>query len=930
MTTTPTPISDAWATADRYTRARSCHSLLVTLPPNWDVAAARQRLNLMAADWPALAGIRLWEAREPALVNGDPEARLATREASRPIGAAERPLRAVLVRGPGSGDRLVLVAIRSLVPTALLSSLASGLCGQSVPLASLAIMEERVPSQEISPPPWGLGEPGRADRAEKVRHVIESSARIGGRALRAAVTLVWSRYGPDEAAATGFAPRDHQTVSGYLSMFDKDATMEPAAVSVWYADPLPIGSYLPCLAPSSPMTVLAQALPDSSVAVDFWYDTGAVASEIATDFARQTIRAARELVSLAGDASLTDVGLLTGEESCDVLRLGGAGSSAPSSGSALGPVIHRRFAEVAAHRRDAVAVTDGRLTLTYAELEERAERIAQGLRALGVGAGEKVGIFLEQDASLIVALLAVLKCGCAYVPMDVRHPRERLRSTVSDAGVQVVICGGEFPEGSEARVTDMPELERLGKAADSGEAHGEADGSEAAYVIYTSGSTGHPKGTVVPHRNVVGLIDATKRDFALGADDVWTMFHSSAFDFSVWEMWGCLLTGGRLVMAPYWVTRSADDFHALLRTEEVTVLSQTPSAFSQLVMADEEASGYLSVRLVVFGGEPLDTRMLRPWLRRYPAASCRLVNMFGITETTVHVTSHTVTPREIVTGSRNVGRALPGWGVSVRDPRGRVLPPGAPGEIWVSGTGVASHYLGRPELTSQRFVTDPVSGQRCYRSGDLGRLRPDGSLDHLGRIDTQVKIRGHRIELGEIRSVLLREPSVSAAAVVVCQDVPDDPATARIHAYAVTRPGTILPEVLASVRERLPEYMVPSSLTAVGSLPLTANGKLDADRLPPPGIGAEPVKPPARVGDSQDHLTVQLLDLWRRHLGTQVGLDDNFFELGGNSLLVTRLLTDLRKRGFPRIAVVAFYRNSTARQFIELVRRETAEGLAKD
>ena len=394
--------------------------------------------------------------------------------------------------------------------------------------------------------------------------------------------------------------------------------------------------------------------------------------------------------------------------------------------------IHRRVAERALAQPDALALTDDRQRLSYAELDARAKRMAQGLRSLGVRDGDRVGTCLERSAELVVALLAVLKAGAVYVPMDPAYPADRLRYTVEDAGLEVVIgTPDSFPAADGVRVVSPVEL----ASSDPGEAVSSAVGPcDPAYVIYTSGSTGRPKGVVVPHANVIALMDATRSEYQLGPSDVWTLFHSSAFDFSVWEIWGCLLTGGHLVVVPHWVSRSPDDFRALLAAERVTVLSQTPLAFGQLVEVDRLASAAdLSVRLVVFGGEPLDPLGLLPWFDRHPESGCRVVNMFGITETTVHVTEETITRRHALERSRAVGPALPGWHLYVMDPAQRMVPPGVAGEIYVGGAGVTPGYLNRPELTSQRFLPDPFTGGRMYRSGDKGRLRPDGKLEHLGQ-----------------------------------------------------------------------------------------------------------------------------------------------------------------------------------------------------
>jgi amino acid adenylation domain-containing protein len=619
------------------------------------------------------------------------------------------------------------------------------------------------------------------------------------------------------------------------------------------------------------------------------YDQEQFAPEIVEQFTRH-------LVSVHRDGVLLD-----DAERARIAALGRPGVELVTTPT----TIHEAFARVAAARPDAIALCDNEVRLTYRELDERADRVAGGLRALGVRDGDHVGVCLERSAELVVTLLGVLKAGAVYVPTDPAYPAERLAYTAADAALRVVVTRlPEFPRGDGIAVVTPDDL--VGEAAGSG-----VTPDDPAYIIYTSGSTGRPKGVVVPHRNVISLVDATRDEYGLGPDDVWTLFHSSAFDFSVWEIWVCLLTGGRLVVVPYFVSREPDRFHELLAAERVTVLSQTPSAFAQLLDVDARASVGLEVRLVVFGGEPLDARMLLPWFDRHPG--CRLVNMFGITETTVHVTHQTVTRELAEAATRSVGPALPGWHLYVLDSRGRLVPPGVAGEIHVGGVGVASHYLNKDELTAQRFVPDPFTGGRMYRSGDLGRLRPDGALEHLGRIDSQVKIRGFRIELDEIRSVLLEDPDVRAAAVVVRREDPGDAATARIDAYVVLAGGDP-----ASVRKRaagiLPDYMAPATVTALDSLPLTTNGKLDATRLPAPVVATGTDDPPS------EGLAGGLREVWREVLGVPVGLDDDFFELGGNSLVAVRIGVALRERGLPSVPLRELYRNPTIRDLVAVLR----------
>ncbi|RSS60366.1 amino acid adenylation domain-containing protein [Streptomyces sp. WAC06614] len=736
--------------------------------------------------------------------------------------------------------------------------------------------------------------------------------------LAAATALVLARYGAGEAVDES---QDAAALTARWAAYD-GSLLDLAGIGLLVDEERPGLRRLTHLAPVLPGVLHLTRRADATAYGVFRYDRGDLDATVAERFAAHVAHVAAQLATDPA-RPLEHVELLTAEETRQVLALG----VTPATGSpeAAARTLDGLFADVVRARPDAVALTAGDTHLTYAELDARAERTAAGLRALGVPPGAMVGVALERDADLVVTLLGVLKAGCAYVPMDLRYPAERLRYTVENAGATVVVGTGEgFPELAGVQVVTPDALRSL--AGDAPLPARPEDGTAPAYVIYTSGSTGRPKGVVVPHRNVAALIEATREDFRLGADDVWTLFHSSAFDFSVWEIWGCLLTGGRLVVVDYWTTRDTELFHALLVREGVTVLNQTPSAFAQVVEADRHApADALAVRLVVFGGEPLDVRMLAAWFARHSHTACRLVNMFGITETTVHVTAHTVTPADVLAAGRKVGPALPGWTLSVRDPRGRLLPVGVPGEICVGGAGVADRYLGQPELTAQKFVTDPYGGGRIYRSGDRGRLRPDGSLDHLGRLDSQVKVRGHRIELDEIRNVLLSHPDVAAAATVLGHDVPGDPATARIDAYVALRGPAALADVLAHARGVLPAYMVPASLTEVPAIPLTINGKVDTAALPAPAAGRAPATadgPDAAGagGPEQDPLTEQILKVWGHALHCEVTPKDNFFELGGNSLLVIRVLREMRDQGLPKVSTQDFYRNSTAGRFIELVR----------
>ncbi|MGH3249464.1 MAG: non-ribosomal peptide synthetase, partial [Trebonia sp.] len=789
-------------------------------------------------------------------------------------------------------------------------------------------------------PGWASGNPRARDGYARSRFRLDAGPARGDLATwLTALAVVLRRYDDESctAAALGSAgPAPARSCGLVLAWADREPRLKVLAGRIEAALRRPGGSsmhapppklsapavglvltagdadgaghpveYHPYQAPVFPLTI-SVAPEGDEVVLCCDYRPREFAPAMVRQVARHLTRVHRQVIE-APERDLTEVELLDADERLRVAALGTTASPRPVGEARIHDLITAR---ARAHPRS-LALSDGEQRLCYAELDARADQLARGLRALGVRDGERVGTCLERCADLVITLLAVLKAGAVYVPMDPAYPAERLSYTVRDAGVRVVVARpGEFPADGEVRVVAPDELAGLGAGREPGPPASAVMATDPAYVIYTSGSTGRPKGVIVPHANVVALIAATRDEYQLGPADSWTLFHSSAFDFSVWEIWGCLLTGGHLVVVPLWVSRTPDEFGALLAREQVTVLSQTPSAFGQLLQADP---GPLAIRLVVFGGEPLDARMLLPWFDRYPQSRCRVVNMFGITETTVHVTAQTVTRRHALDRSRSVGRPLPGWRVCVMDSQQRMVPPGVAGEIYVGGAGVSLGYLNRPELTSQRFVPDPGTGHLLYRSGDKGRLGPDGRLEHLGRLDSQVKVRGFRIELDEIRAVLLESPGVSAAAAVVSGADGDDPASTRIDAYIVLAgPAGAVADVRRRAGSILPDYMRPATITALPELPLTTNGKLDASRLPVPDAGdaAPVVDAPPLAG--RDFSRV-LLSAWASVLGRGIGLDDNFFDLGGNSLYAVRLAAAMLAQGWPRIPVRDVYRNPTVR-----------------
>ncbi|GAB4589244.1 hypothetical protein Ntsu_70760 [Nocardia sp. IFM 10818] len=551
--------------------------------------------------------------------------------------------------------------------------------------------------------------------------------------------------------------------------------------------------------------------------------------------------------------------------------------------------VAARFARAAGIDPQAIAVRAGDVTLTYAELGARANRLARRLIAVGVGPESLVAVALPRSAELVVALLAVVQAGGGYLPIDPNYPADRIEYVLGDARPVCAItnAAAQLPAGwFDGTVIDLDTVD-LGGYPDGPITDRDRgtplDPAHTAYVIYTSGSTGRPKGVVIPHRNVIRLLDNTHEHFGFGASDVWTLFHSYAFDFSVWELWGALLYGGRVVVVDYLTSRSPRQFRELLAAERVTVLNQTPSAFYQLIAADAEEDGELALRYVIFGGEALEPQRLRGWFARHPQAPA-LVNMYGITETTVHVSYRSITPG---TGAASViGGPLPGLTVRVLDARLRPVPVGVPGEIYVSGGQLARGYLARPALSASRFVADPhgPAGSLAYRSGDLARWTAGGELEYLGRADQQVNLRGFRIELGEIEAALLAEPAVREAAVVVRRDdrVDED----RIVGYVVPAEPDAAPDTAAlrqALTGRLPEHMVPAAMVLVERIPLTVNGKLDRAALPAPVFETVAYRAPGTAAE------IAVAEVYAELLGvSRVGLDDDFFALGGSSLLAAR------------------------------------------
>jgi amino acid adenylation domain-containing protein len=589
--------------------------------------------------------------------------------------------------------------------------------------------------------------------------------------------------------------------------------------------------------------------------------------------------------------------------------------------------LHAGFARQAAATPEAVALSGetacGRVELSYAELDRRAEAVAAHLRALGVGANQVVGLRVERSPDVVIGILAILKAGAAYLPLDPVYPTERVGFMLQDAAVRVVLTqrglAGELaalPATCVCLDEPLPPTTATPPLAVAG------SGQDLAYVMYTSGSTGQPKGVRVTHRNVLRLFAATEAWFDFGPTDVWTLWHSYAFDISVSELWGALLFGGRVVVVPHDTSRDPAAFRALLQREHVTVLSQTPTGFQAFIDADRAtAPGAFALRYILLCGEALQLHSLQPWFDRYGHDTPRVINMYGPTETTCYVTYHQITQADLAAGAGSIiGIPIPDTRIYLLDAHGRPVPIGVAGELYIAGAGVADGYLNRPELTAQRFVPDPFHGGRMYRSGDLARRLDNGELEYLGRIDQQVKIRGFRIELGEIEAAIAQHPDIRQVAVI---DREDTPGQKKLVAYLITHTPT--PTLIADLRQalhaRLPKYMVPAHFLHLDALPLTPNGKLDRKALP------APQHTPTENGSSyiapRNPAEETIADVWKAVLRVdKVGLDDHFFELGGDSLLSIRVHAQLRDKLRADLPMVSVLQYPTVRTLARYVAGE--------
>ena len=599
------------------------------------------------------------------------------------------------------------------------------------------------------------------------------------------------------------------------------------------------------------------------------------------------------------DVRLDEIDILPEEERTRVLEL----CNAPVAPYPRHETLHQLFDRQAKERPEAIALTgSGEERISYRQLDERSSRLARELQLKGVASDTIVAVMADRCPFMIVAILGILKAGGAYMPIDPNYPSERVSYMLSDSAAPLLVTRESLLERRELAIDNVCE-EQLDDGFDAESFETAESGPEdLAYVIYTSGTTGKPKGSLIQHNNVVSLMFHQPYPFEFSSDDVWTLFHSYCFDFSVWEMYGALLYGGRLVMISTEVARDPGLFLETLEREQVTVLNQTPSSFYN-IMAQSRRREDLDLRLryIIFGGEALKPSRLQSWRDRF--RDIRFINMYGITETTVHVTFKEIHDDDIRANSPSIGTPLATLNVSIGGRNSRPVPIGVPGEILVSGAGVCRGYLNRPELTAEKFPGEP----RLYRSGDRGRLTASGELEYFGRIDQQVKIRGYRIEPKEIEAVLRRHREVDDALVRVMEGEDGD---RMLCAYVI--PGSDMDSIRGFMEKSLPSYMIPSYFVPLEAFPLTHNGKLDVRALPGPLQSVD-----LRSQAFEDPVEANIAAIFAKILDIDVsviGRDSGFFELGGHSLKAVSLANEIHRELQVKLPIHKIFQASTVGQ----------------
>lgn len=616
---------------------------------------------------------------------------------------------------------------------------------------------------------------------------------------------------------------------------------------------------------------------NGSVSLTFLYNTDLFDAVSMERFAGHLVQMMTHVSADAGQA-IAHLDILSPDEQQQLVsRLDRTAVAYPEGSS----VVHLFEAQVLSTPTHKALVFEGD-TLSYEELNRLANQFARYLQhTYHVDSGDKVGLMLEKSNRMMVALLGILKCGACYIPVDKNYPEDRIKYIVKDSQPRIMVDDADYSAFFEKR----------NEYADANLNVLIASG-QLAYIIYTSGTTGYPKGVMVEHQNVVRLFKNEADLFHFNEKDVWTMFHSHCFDFSVWEIFGALLFGGKLVIVPDHIAREPKEYLNLVINHQVTVLNQTPTAFNNLQheVWENKISGF-KLRYIIFGGEMLKPAVLERWHATFPAM--KLINMYGITETTVHVTYKEITHTEIRKGTSNIGVPIPTLSCYVMN-NNTLVPYGVPGELFVGGAGVARGYLNREKLTKERFIDHPFKqGERLYRTGDQVILLENGEMEYLGRLDNQVKIRGYRIELGEIENTLLKHEFIESA-IVIARTINEE--DKQLVAYIICNETVEADELKDFLKQSLPSYMLPSYFISLDEFPLTVNGKIDKNALPDPSEGV--LKKDSGHYAATNNTEEKIVKAWCEVLNipeNTLSIKDNLFEIGGDSIIAIKIINKLQK-----------------------------------
>ncbi|SHJ71295.1 hybrid non-ribosomal peptide synthetase/type I polyketide synthase, partial [Aquimarina spongiae] len=692
--------------------------------------------------------------------------------------------------------------------------------------------------------------------------------------------------------------------SGRNPLFDVSFSYENVEVSALNIEGLQISSYDNGHKTAKFDLALTVGESENMLHLNFEYATDVFIESTIKDFKVYFNRIV-ETIANNSEIKLKDIQILDQEEEMQLLNaLDKTEVSFPEN-----ETICSIFRDQVQKHPNRVALEFQEETLTYKELDDQSNQLAWVLQQEGVGPNTIVGVLTDRSHETVISMLAILKAGGAYLPIDIDYPKERIDYMLEDSQTSIVVTNQESYE-----VADKIKVVLFGEALQKSEnteplatLH---QPNDLCYVIYTSGTTGNPKGVMIEHKNIVRLFFNEEPLFDFNENDVWTMFHNHCFDFSVWEMYGALLFGGKLIVVPKMVSKDPEAYWNVISNKGVTIVNQTPSAFNNLIEADANSNTTISgVRYVIFGGEALKPGKLKTWYQKYP--NTKLINMFGITETTVHVTFKEIGLEEIENGISNIGVPIPTLSVYILDKNLQMVPQGVTGELFVGGDGVARGYLNREELTNTKFISNPYKpNERLYRTGDLARYLKNGELEYIGRIDNQVKIRGFRIEIGEVENQILKCFAWDDVVVVVRKDKLDNN---TLCAYFVSKETMDIAKIRTQLSGTLPDYMIPSYFVQMDTLPLTSNGKIDKRKLPEPIIEDTSVFRAAR-----NEFEENMISIWTAVLNVdEIGIDSNFFNLGGDSMIAIKLVNRINKELDIKLQIADLFVSQTIAEISE-------------